>query len=87
MYGKIDEYYRAIMTKSLAEDVKQWRVVEECSYRKVHQKFQEKYVDKKDWSISEELVKHFGLEPYGKQIDGLCLVGSAMDYLQEDGWI
>lgn len=85
----MDDFYRQVMTKFLAEDIKQWRVTEGCSWRMVHVKYQEKYVPEDKWSISEELVKHFGVVPNGNQMDGMSLCQNAMIYLGEvveDGW-
>ena len=85
-YDDIKKDYTVIMTKDIAQDIRQWRVDEDCSWRKVHTNFQEKYVDPSEWSVNEEMVKHFGVIPTANQLVGMVLCEVAMEYLNENTW-
>jgi len=87
-YKHMLPFYETMMSESIAKQVKGWRVTEDYSFRKVHESFQIKYVDKAQWYINTalgELNDSFP-KPHGRQADGAMLCELAMDYLKEDGF-
>ena len=74
-----------MMSESLAQDIKRWRVDDKLSFKDVHKKFLNEYVDKTKWGVGRLLYEKF-TEPEGNQIDGVYLTVAAMNYLEEDGW-
>ena len=79
------------MNEHIANDIKQWRVDEGCSWRKVHENYQVKWVDKKNWWFNTAMFEVFGdkSHPHGNQLEGVRLCESAMGFLGEvveDGW-
>lgn len=85
-YRKSDEYYRTIMNETLAFDVKRWRVEEKCSWEEVHEKYQDKYTDKTKRSVSEQIVKAFGIVSKGKSYEGMLICLYAKQYIGDSDW-
>ena len=85
-YRFLDEYYKTVMTKSLAEEIKDWRVVNGHTYEMIHKLYQEKYVDMSKWSVSEQITKSFGIVPMGVSYEGMLLCDNAKKYLNDSEW-
>ena len=85
-------FYRLMISTSIAEEIKVWRVDEENSFRKVHERFQKKYVNKDQWFVNTALsgMSDSFPSPHGKQMDGAMICELAMNRLGEkesvDDW-
>lgn len=89
--ANLNSFYRSMISRSIASKVREWRVDEGCSWRKVHENFQLSYIPKDEWWFNTamlRLMEDTSL-PHGKQVDGAMICEIAMEVLGEtnyDGW-
>lgn len=86
-YNDSFTFYRLMISIPIAEEIKVWRVDEDNSFRKVHERFQKKYVNKSQWYVNtalSEMSDSFP-SPHGKQMDGVMICELAMNKLGEEG--
>jgi len=87
-YNEELEFFRLIISAPVAKDVKSWRVGEDNSFRKVHERFQQKYMDESQWYVNTALSKMSDSfpTPHGKQSTGAFICELSMVALNEDGF-
>lgn len=85
-YNDAFTFYRLIISTPIAEEIKGWRVDEDNSFRKIHERFQKKYVNKSQWFINtalSEMSDSFP-SPHGNQLDGAMICEIAIAQLGEE---